>query len=132
MAEAGFNTTSRRRIVMSGNVVGTLSTGDGQILFPVPVGVAHIAAIVWGLDAGGGTSGSTGLMINRVRAETDVEMTSAASEIANDASTLYATIRGTLQNNILVLGDIVRVDVDEVPTGAAGLAVALILHVDAD
>ena len=130
--ETGFNATSHRRLVMNGNVVGSLSTGDGQIAFVVPVAHAHITAIVWALDDGGGTSGSTGLMINRVRAESDTEMISAQNDIANDATTLYATIRTTLQNNDLIYGDIVRVDIDEVPTTAGGLAVALILHVETD
>ena len=131
-AGTGFKATSHRRIVMNGNVVGSLSTGDGQIAFVVPVANAHITAIVWALDDGGSSSGSTGLMINRVRAESDTELISAQNDIAHDATTLYATIRTTLQNNDLVYGDIVRVDIDEVPTTAGGLAVALILHVEVD
>ncbi len=131
-AETGFNATSHRRLVMTGNVVGSLSTGDGQICFVVPVAHAHIVAVVWGLDDGGSSSGSTGLMINRVRAESDTAMSSAQVDIDHDATTLYSTIRTTLQNNDLIYGDIVRVDIDEVPTTAAGLSVSLILHVETD
>ena len=133
--ETGFNATSHRRLVMTGNVVGSLSTGDGQIAFVVPVAHAHITAIVWALDDGGSSSGSTGLMVNRVRAESDTEMISAQNDIAHDATTLYATIRSTLlrtSDGDLVYGDIVRIDIDEVPTTAAGLAVALILHTSTD
>jgi hypothetical protein len=139
MAEASHNVTSRRRLVMTGFVSGALaSTTDGLAHFIVPVAEAHVHAIVWGLDVGGTTSGSTGITVKRVRAETDTAIVSDTNEdtIAHDASTLYSTIQSTLSATYkhVVLGDIVRIDLDTVTGGtdSAGFAAALILHVVRD
>lgn len=120
---------------MAGFYSDLSSTIDGAILFVVPVAAATIDAIEWGLDEAGTTSGGTSITVNRVRAETDLLLTAAASTIANDATVLFATLgRSLLQNNSLAYGDIVRIDVDAVTGGtdSAGLTVTLILNVERD
>jgi hypothetical protein len=115
---------------MTGLMAGAISTGDGQAGFPIPWKSCRIMGFGYACDVGGTASGPTGLMINRVRNESDSEMLSTTLTLAHDAGTVSAETRTTFQNNQLQRGDIVRIDADAVTTNLAGVAWWVELHID--
>lgn len=120
---------ARRRHIFTGWITGTISTGDGQGGFPIPWGDCYLTGFGFSLDVGGSSSGSTDLMLNRVRDETDAELLTGTLDIEHDATTVYSETETTFQNNQLQRGDIVRVDVDAIPTSPAGLAWWVEVHI---
>lgn len=123
----------RRRIVFSGLVSGSLSTGDGQGAFLVPFAEGRVIGAGFALDVGGTADGPTTVMINRVRDESDTEVLSAVMSIAHDATTVSTQVgEDDLASTPFLIqqGDIVRIDVDGASTGAAGLAWFVVVHID--
>ncbi len=125
---------SHRRDPKGGYISGTLTSGDGQDGFCVPWQSARLVGFIITLDAGGSTSGSTSVMVNRVRAEADKEMFSSVLSVAHNASDLFAekTHADMASQVSLVRGDLVRVDIDAIPGGSdsAGLGWTAIFHID--
>jgi hypothetical protein len=129
-----INVTDRRCLTLTGGYEDLSTAVDGVVLLVVPVAEATIERIEWSVDEAGSGGDGTSIMVNRVRAESDTEMLSAVSTIAHDATVTKATIDSTLQNNDLVYGDIVRIDLNviSVSTDATGLAIAVVLNVERD
>ena len=113
---------SRRRFLFSGLIAGAVSAGDGKAGFSIPWASARLMGFGYSADVGGTASGPTGLMLNRVRDETDAELLTGTLTLAHDASPVSVETRTTFQNNQLQRGDIVRIDADAVTTSLAGVA----------
>lgn len=122
--------SSKKRITYSGYVASP-SSGDGADGIVVGVSNAHLSLVGYAMDVGG-TDGTTSLQVNRVRDESDTELLSSTLDIANDASTVSNFTNSTFQNNALVQGDILRLDLDSLATGGSGFAWYIEIHVDQD
>lgn len=131
---ANFHLASRTRKVLYLKSLSTLTAADDKDFVTIPWQSAKLVGGIMSVQVAGTTSGATGIMLERHRDEDGGNnMLSAAQEIENDATTLStvfdrSVIVATGPEEV-IQGDQIGLNIDEVPTAASNLSVALIFDI---
>lgn len=123
----GANLKASVKRVLTLYIDGTLTTGDGQVYYPVPAvlnGLSVTAVAAYAVVAS--SSGAITVQIARDRGGTVVDVLSTTLTIdANEKSSATAATAAVINtsNDDLATGDLLRVDLDSAGTGASRLMV---------
>ena len=113
---------SRQSAIFHGYLAGVQTTGDGKDGFCVPFTAARLVNFGFGADVGG-SANTTSVRLNRVRDESDTGLLAATLDLAHDASRVHSEVERAFTSaaDDLQQGDLVRVDLDAIATGVAGV-----------
>ena len=135
-----YSVGSRRRVTLSMQKDGTLTTGDDKVFTaPIPFTEGRLVGAIFAVQANGTSSGSTDFTIERHRAAVAADMLAAAATVAFDSTVnfkevIQSGLSATVGNRILRFGDQVGLNIDAIPGGSdsVGASVILIVHIDKD